>query len=65
MENKMTKGEKHDGRGSPQARLIGAQSQAAVASDRQSTPQSIDSEAAEGVGGDFPIVGIGMSAGGL
>jgi two-component system, chemotaxis family, CheB/CheR fusion protein len=65
MENKMTKGEKRDGRGSPQARLRGAQSQAAVASDRQSTPQSIDSEAAEGVGGDFPIVGIGMSAGGL
>ena len=35
------------------------------APDRQTTPQSMGSDAAEGVGGAFPIVGIGMSAGGL
>jgi two-component system CheB/CheR fusion protein len=35
------------------------------ASDRQTTPQSMGNDAAEGVGGAFPIVGIGMSAGGL
>lgn len=36
-----------------------------AASGRQTTPQSIGNDAAEGVGGSFPIVGIGMSAGGL
>lgn len=34
-------------------------------SDRQTTPHFQGKEAAEGVGGAFPIVGIGMSAGGL
>ena len=32
---------------------------------RETAPQSHGSDAAEGVGGAFPIVGIGMSAGGL
>lgn len=40
-------------------------SDAAPAIDRQATPQSHGSDAAEGVGGAFPIVAIGMSAGGL
>ena len=35
------------------------------APDRQTTPQAMGSDAAEGVGGAFPVVGIGMSAGGL
>ncbi len=34
-------------------------------SKRQAAPQSQGNDAAEGVGGPFPIVGIGMSAGGL
>lgn len=59
----MTKGEKRNGRSPPQAPQPSAEAGSEEAS--QSTPQSHGSDAAEGVGGAFPIVGIGMSAGGL
>lgn len=59
----MTKGDKRNGRSSPNARR--AASEAGPETDRQATPQSHGNDAAEGHGGAFPIVGIGMSAGGL
>jgi two-component system, chemotaxis family, CheB/CheR fusion protein len=63
MENKLTKGEKRNGQSPSQKQKSGFQ--AGPQEDRQTTPQSHGSDAAEGVGGAFPIVGIGMSAGGL
>lgn len=59
----MTKGEKRNGKSSSQSPKAGAE--AGSETDRQLAPQSLGSDAAEGVGGAFPIVGIGMSAGGL
>lgn len=59
----MTNDDKRNGRNSPKARKAG--SEAGPEIDRQVTPQLHGNEAAEGVGGAFPIVGIGMSAGGL
>lgn len=59
----MTKGDRRNGRSTSKARQ--AASAAGPGTDRQATPQSHGSDAAEGVGGAFPIVGIGMSAGGL
>ncbi len=59
----MTKGDRRDGRNPSKARSAGTEAGPEI--DRQVTPQSHGDDAAEGVGGAFPIVGIGMSAGGL
>lgn len=59
----MPKADKRSGQGPPKGRR--AASDTRPRSDRQTTPQSQGEQAAEGVGGAFPIVGIGMSAGGL
>ena len=59
----MTKDDKRNGRSPPKARQAG--SEAGPEIDRQVAPQSHGNDAAEGVGGAIPIVGIGMSAGGL
>lgn len=59
----MTNGNKNSGRSPAKGRR--APSEDAPKADRQTKPQSYGNDAAEGVGGAFPIVGIGMSAGGL
>lgn len=61
MENEVPKGEKRGTRKPPQP----PEPDGASESDLQIAPHSYGTDAAEGVGGAFPIVGIGMSAGGL
>jgi len=59
----MPKADKRSGQGPPKGRRAAPGTR--PGSDRQTTPQFQGKEAAEGLGGAFPIVGIGMSAGGL
>lgn len=71
MENKVTKSDKRSGRSPSKTHEHGSDassehgSDASSPSDRQATQQSHGSDAADRVGAVFPIVGIGMSAGGL
>lgn len=59
----MANDDRRNGRNPSKARKV--RPDVAPETDRQVTPQSHGNDAAEGVGGGFPIVGIGMSAGGL